>query len=117
MSVEVRMVQQMSGPRGNGQDWPPVGGTMVVSEAEAEVLCFQSGPANPPIAVRVRNWDETTGRYEQAIAPQAGVEERPGATEAAAERAVPPEPVPAPEPEIPVKRGPGRPPGSTNRPR
>lgn len=129
MSVEVRMVQQMSGPHGGGE-WPPVGGTMIVSEAEAEFLCRQPDPANPPIAVRVRNWDDTTGRYEMATAPEAGVETRPGPTEVAAERAVPPPPPPPPPPVPPsatteaeaavppvVKRGPGRPPGSTNRPR
>lgn len=103
--VEVRMVTQMSGPRGDGTDWPPVGGTLEVSEAEAAVLCHNPDPLNPPIAVRV----DKPKPVEAAIAPGKDVEERPGATEAATERAV--------APDIPVKRGPGRPPGSPNKPK
>jgi hypothetical protein len=36
--VEVRMVQQMSGSRGDGQPWPEVGATLTVSPAEAASL-------------------------------------------------------------------------------
>jgi len=110
MSVEVRMVQQMSGPHGGG-DWPPPGGTMMVSEEDAEILCHTDAQHPTPIAVRVE-----APKTEVATAPPAAVEVAQGAADEAAERAVPPPP-PPPAGEQPVKRGPGRPPGSTNRPK
>ena len=112
MSVEVRMVQQMSGPRGPGLDWPPVGAVMTVSEAEADVLCHTDAQHPVPIAVRTE-----MPQTETATAPQADVESRPGPTEdAVREENLPPE-MRLPPPEPPVRRGPGRPPGSTNKPK
>lgn len=49
MSVTVRMVQQMSGSRGDGSAWPPVGGTLVVGEDEAEMLTRRTD-SSPPLA-------------------------------------------------------------------
>src|SRR5215831_6135085 len=111
--VEVRMVQQMSG--GN---WPPVGGTMMVSEAEAEILCHSDAQHPTPIAVRTEK-----PKAETADAPPPAVEVAQGAADEAMTRAVPP--APEPEDEEPseenlpqqMRRGPGRPPGSKNRPK
>lgn len=49
--VEIRMVMQMSGTRGDGTTWPPVGGTLTVSDSEARQLCDTSHGS--PIAVPV----------------------------------------------------------------
>lgn len=120
MSVEVRMVQQMSGSRAPGTDWPAPGETMMVTKEEAELLCHTDSQHPVPIAVKVRDWDVTTGRAEVADRPDERVETRPGPTEdAVREENLPAEMRHAspPPPEQPVKRGPGRPPGSTNRPK
>lgn len=98
--MKVRMIQQMSGPRGDGTDWPPYGGVLDTSEQEGRDLC------NGGVAVPVAE----TRKAETADAPpDAKVEERftePPAPTTSAAVTVPPE-----------KRGPGRPPGSTNKPK
>src|SRR6266487_4269769 len=79
------MVTQMSGPRGDGRYWPPVGGTIEVPEAEAAELCRVISATSHPIAVRVDK-----PKVETATPSAAREESRPGATEAAAVRAEPP---------------------------
>lgn len=102
--VEVRMVTQMSGPRGDGSDWPAPGATLWVPEEEAATLTHNPNPASPPIAVRVDR-----PKVETA-APAPVAETRPGPTEDEQASAEPPA-------DPPVKRGPGRPPGSTSKPK
>lgn len=88
--MKVRMVQQMSGPRGDGTDWPAFGAEIDVSDEEGRDLC--AGGIAIPVA------EERAA--ETAHVPDARVELRG-----------------EPEPEVPAKRGPGRPPGSTNKPK
>lgn len=64
-SVEVKMIQQMSGPRPDGRQWPPVGGVMEVSEDEAAALCHEAGQQSHPIAVRTGRKAEETGDDER----------------------------------------------------
>jgi len=104
--VEVRMVTQMSGSRGDGSEWPAPGATLMVPKEEADALCH-SVQGNPPIAVRVEK-----AKVEHADKPPAA-ETRPGPTEAETASAEPPAETAAEE--APVKRGPGRPPGSKNK--
>ena len=63
---EVKMVQQMSGPRPDGRAWPPVGGVIDVSEDEAVALCHEAGQQSHPIAVRMAAKAEETGDDERA---------------------------------------------------
>jgi len=54
--VKIRMCQQMSGSRGDGQTWPPIGGTLVVGDGEGAALCA-AGIAtpvaeDPPVEIR-----------------------------------------------------------------
>jgi len=54
--VKIRMCQQMSGSRGDGQPWPPIGGTLIVGDGEGALLC-SAGIAtpvaeDPPIEIR-----------------------------------------------------------------
>ena len=51
--ARVRMVQQMSGPRQDGQEWPPAGGEIVVSAGEARVLCHIADCDSQPMAYLV----------------------------------------------------------------
>jgi hypothetical protein len=108
--VKVQMVWQMSGTRGDGQDWPDPGGPIDLPVHEARSL-IERGAAVPLVEERA---------VETAVAPvDPAVEER--AVEAPAAPSpggyVPnAEPEPEPDPE-PVRRGPGRPPGSPNKPK
>lgn len=105
--AEVRMVTQMSGTRGDGSDWPAPGQTLWVTEEEARALCHQPHPGSPPVAVRVEH------RKVEHAAPAPKAETRPGPTEAeVASAEVPDENLP-----VEMRRGPGRPPGSKNKPR
>lgn len=65
--VEIRMVQQMSGSRGDGTAWPPVGGTLTVSAEEARQLCDTSHGS--PIAVPAVSEERRT---ETGDAPASG---------------------------------------------
>lgn len=54
--MKIRMRQQMSGTRSLGQQWPPAGDTLVVSDHEGALLC-SAGIADPvaedpPIEIR-----------------------------------------------------------------
>lgn len=103
-TVTVRMAQQMSGLRYDGREWPPYGGTIEVSAAEAAELCHTATGSSTPIAVPVVEERKT----ETADAPEdVTVEKREKLP------TLPPRPstaVPdADTPEEP-KRGPGRPP-------
>ena len=51
--IRVRMIEEMSGPRQDGRDWPPPGGEIVVPEGEAATLCHTADCASNPIAFRV----------------------------------------------------------------
>lgn len=55
---EIVMVQQMSGRRADGRFWPPVGGTIDVSAAEARELCAESSQQSHPIARYARREEE-----------------------------------------------------------
>jgi len=104
--VKVKMIQQMSGPRPDGTDWPAYGAELDVSDAEGKDLC--AGGIAIPVAAEARSVEPAS--------PDPRVEVR--VVEEPVAPMPPPEP-PAPEPpaEVPVRRGPGRPPGSTNRPK
>lgn len=78
-NVEVRIVMQMSGARGDGQPWPEVGGTLTVSESEARQLCSTANGS--PIAIPVVR-EET--RTETGDAPDAGKTESRDAAPATA---------------------------------
>ena len=107
----VRMIWQMSGTRGDGQDWVNPGEVMNLPDHEARSL-ITYGAAVPMVEER---------KVETADAPPdpsvevRGAEPDPREELRVAEEAsrhvggyVPNNP----EPEEPVKRGPGRPPGS-----
>lgn len=68
MSVRVRLVQQMSGNRGDGTPWPAVGEVIEVGEAEAEQLCRVGDSHSKPIAERV---EEPEPAPEKPKAPSA----------------------------------------------
>lgn len=57
--MKIRIRQQMSGLRGDGQDWPPVGETLVVGDAEGALLCSEgiADPVaeDPPIEIRAES--------------------------------------------------------------
>jgi hypothetical protein len=109
--VKVRIIQQASGPGSY-----PVGTILEVTPEEARGLCSTGASQSTPFAVPV-----VEDRTETADAPEKPAVETRGTSAATASPAVKaPEPVKAEEPvkdEEPVKRGPGRPPGSTNRPK
>jgi hypothetical protein len=89
------MIQQMSGPRYDGRDWPDYGAVIEVPDDEGRDLC--AGGLAVPVA-------EERKVETAAPPPDPAVEVRaePALAEGEAE---------------PVKRGPGRPPGSTNKPK
>lgn len=58
---EIVMVQQMSGRRADGRFWPPAGGVIEVSAAEARELCAESSQQSHPIARYAHKRDEETG--------------------------------------------------------
>jgi hypothetical protein len=81
--VKVKMVVAVSGTRG-GEDWPPIGGVLEVSDEEGAQLC------GGQLAVPVKETD--ADKAEKAVAPEAETREGPLTTESG-----------------PTKRGPGRP--------
>jgi hypothetical protein len=103
------MIQQMSGPRHDGSDWPAFGaefevpdwegpelvaGGLAVPVAEERKVEVAAPPPDPAVEVRAEP------AAAQAVAPPAGAEES--------------------EENLPMemrKRGPGRPPGSPNKPK
>lgn len=112
------MVQQMSGLRGDGRWWPPVGVEFEVSDDEARQLTHMGDNDRTPIA----KYAET--RMETADAPAKTVETREDKTEelgkggtlpkgptVAENRTTRPEPVAAAKPESPRPgpKGTGRP--------
>lgn len=103
--VKVRLIQQGSGPGSY-----PIGTILEVTPEEARGLCGHGDSHSTPFAVLV-----TEDRTETADAPEKRNVETRKADPAPA-KAAPPPPEP-PKAEEPVKRGPGRPPGSTSRPR
>jgi hypothetical protein len=107
--VKVRIIQQASGPGS-----VPLGTILEVTPEEARGLCSAGASQSTPFAVMV-----TEDRTETADAPEKrNVETRGTSTATAAPKVQ--EPAKAEEPkaeEEPAKRGPGRPPGSTNRPK
>jgi hypothetical protein len=109
--MRVRMVQQMSGSRGE-VPWPPVGGELEVSDEEAAWLCAKGDSHSTPIAVPVAGHRKAEDKTETRPAPEdAKIETR---AEPKAETKVPPKDElppwdePAADPP-PAKRGPGRP--------
>ncbi len=94
--MKLRMIMQMSGPRPDGTDWPGFGEPLETSEAEGADLVAAG------IAVPVA---EERAVESAAMVPDPKVEVR---AEPVADESVVDEP---------VKRGPGRPPGSTNKPK
>lgn len=116
--MKVRIIQQMSGSRPNGLPWPPAGTVLDVPDWEGRSLCATGDSHDTPIAVPV-----VEERAETRPAPQPTPVETRAPEPAAAVAAEPvaeakPTVTEQPEPpEQPVKRGPGRPPGSTNKPR
>lgn len=98
----VRMIWQMSGTRGDGKDWAGPGEPMNLPEHEARSM-IERGAAVPMVEERA---------VETADAPvDPAVEVR---ATAAAGGYVPNTVQEDPEPEVSVKRGPGRPPGKKN---
>ena len=105
--IEIRMIQEMSGLRGDGKPWPPVGGTISVSEAEARNLC-RSDRGSTPIAVPVVEDRAETGDApaDQKVETRADPEpEAPKAEEPKAEAPAAPAPAPAPPKAKPGPRG------------
>ena len=110
--MKVRIMQQGSGPGS-----VPVGTILEVSDEEGRGMCATTDSQRTPYAVPV-----VEDRAEQRPAPE---DKRTETREdKAAEKPEPPEPEPpkveekkAEEPEPEPRRGPGRPPGSTNRPK
>jgi hypothetical protein len=106
--VKVRVIQQASGPGS-----VPVGTILAVTPEEARGLCHVTDSQPTPFAVLV-----VEDRTETADAPvSVATETRGGGTLKPAVAEVHND---TPEPEVveaPAKRGPGRPPGSTNRPK
>jgi len=82
------MVQQMSGRRADGRQWPPVGGTRMVSDEEARDLCHMASQQSHPIAVLVREERAETGdaddRSIETAEPRAVRQARPEPRPAAA---------------------------------
>jgi hypothetical protein len=123
--VKIRMVQQMSGGRGDGQDWPPPGGELTVSDEEGMLLCSTSPSQPTPIAVPVA--EERAAPAAPKPDPRVETRIGGGGEVPASPSPVPPRPLvsppatvpapPGPEVTVPPRRGPGRPPGSTNRPK
>lgn len=108
---EIRMVQQMSGRRPDGRLWPPVGGTLVVSTAEARELCHTVSQQSHPIAVLVRDDRSETatpgkGAEEKAVMPEGdgGQHLDEAATESADPRPVRRAARPEPRPARPVEK-------------
>ena len=71
--MKIRMRQQMSGTRGDGQDWPPVGDTLVVADVEGALLC-SAGIADPvaedpPVEVRGQGKAAAAGTVTITTAP------------------------------------------------
>lgn len=91
--MKVKLIQQMSGPRYDGRDWPDFGVEFEVPDAEGRDLCA-GGIAVPVVEER---------KVEIAAPPPDPTVEV---------RAEPEPPV-----EEPIRRGPGRPPGSLNKPK
>jgi hypothetical protein len=110
--VIVIMDQQMSGPRYDGRDWPGHGVEFEVPDWEGVELCA-GGIAHPKAVVAEER------KVEVAMPPpDPAVEVR--AEPPAAQAVPPPAAVEQSEENLPVemrKRGPGRPPGSTNKPK
>ncbi len=107
--MRIRLVQQMSGTRGDGQPWPPPGVAFDVSAAEGMELCHTAAGVSPPIAVPVVE----ERKVETATVPVDPKVEIRHETHAVAEPTVssPPRPASAiPDNPPPEKRGPGRPP-------
>jgi hypothetical protein len=103
------MIQQMSGPRYDGRDWPDYGAVIEVPDDEGRDLC--AGGLAVPVA-------EERKVETAAPPPDPAVEVR--AEPAAAQVTAPPAVAEESDENLPVemrKRGPGRPPGSTNRPK
>jgi hypothetical protein len=103
------MIQQMSGPRYDGSDWPGYGVEFEVPDWEGRELC--AGGLAVPVA-------EERKVEIAAPPPDPAVEVR--AEPAAAQVTAPPAVAEESDENLPVemrKRGPGRPPGSTNRPK
>lgn len=70
---EIEMIQQMSGRRADGRFWPPVGGVIEVSAAEARELCATQSQQSHPIAKYVSREEETgdaPGGEEKASDPR-----------------------------------------------
>lgn len=106
----VRMMQQMSGRRFDGREWPSYGGTIEVSDAEGAELCHTAAGSSTPIAVPVVE----TRAVETADAPpdpkvevRAPVAQVAASPQAQVTATLPPR---APDPPVLPKRGPGRPP-------
>ena len=104
--MKVRMTQQMSGPRGDGQDWPPTGGVLETGDGEGAMI-VRNGWGVPVVEER---------KTETAAAPDPKVEVR---TEPDPQPAEPPAAPPEEdESALPVEmRRRGRPPGSPNKPK
>lgn len=102
--MKVKLIMQMSGPRPDSSDWPGFGGTLDVSDGEGADLIAAG------IAVPVA---EERAVESAAMVPDPKVEVRaePDLVEQFADPALT-----GTEAE-PVKRGPGRPPGSKNAPK
>jgi hypothetical protein len=110
--VIVIMDQQMSGPRYDGSDWPAFGAEFEVPDWEGVELCA-GGIAHPKaVVVEERKVEVATPPPDPAVEVRA----KP----AAAQAVPPPAAVEDSEENLPMemrKRGPGRPPGSTNKPK
>jgi hypothetical protein len=66
----VRMMQDISGSRGDGRAWPPRGVEFEVDEAEARMLTHVADGSDSPLAVYAEE------RAETADAPEKPVETR-----------------------------------------
>jgi hypothetical protein len=94
--MRVRVIQQMSGIRGDGSSWPAAGEEFEVGDAEGADLCR--------VGIAVPVAEERAVEVAEPVSAPVEVREEPPAAPAL-------EPAPEPEsPLIPVKRGPGRPP-------
>lgn len=103
--IEVRMVQQVSGTRGDGRPWPPVGGTITVSDAEARDL-LRSNLGSTPLAIPVVAEERRTETADAPADAKVEVRSEPAAEEPRAEPAAE-EPKAAATSAAPVKAKPG----------
>lgn len=112
------MIWQMSGRRGDGVDWPDPGGEIDLPTHEARSLIDRG--AAVPLAAEERAVETADAPVDPSVekrAPDPDPAEELRVAEEASRHVggyVPNNPEPDPEP---VKRGPGRPPGSPNKPK